>query len=77
MGRLYPGDGLRSCGLRRRLMKGGVEMGIRSLRALVVEAAAVSAIMWLLVHEFERRGGIWFAQDVASGWQWFMRVLGG
>lgn len=52
-------------------------MGIRSLRALVVEALAVTAIMWLLVHEFERRGGIWFAQDAANGWQWFLRVLGG
>lgn len=52
-------------------------MSIRSLRALVVEALAVTAIMWLLVHEFERRGGIWFAQDAANGWLWFLRALGG
>lgn len=53
-------------------------MHIRSLRALVVEALAVSAIMWLLVSEFERRGAIARLVEVFTlPWQTLMKAFGG
>ena len=52
-------------------------MPTRSLRALVCEAVAVSAIMWLLVVEFERRGAIARLMEVFTlPWQTLMRALG-